>query len=389
MDGIELVKKIRAHEDPASVLVMTAFGAVPSAVEAMRAGAADYLTKPLDFDELLVVLDRVFEIQHLRSEARQLRARFAPGNMIGTAPAMQKIFEMLEQIAASRATVLISGEAGTGKRMLARAIHQASPRARKPFVTLHCLGLAEPELAQELFGIGTKDGRIALAHGGTLFVDEVGALPPGIQVRLLRFLQDHELERIGGSAPIRVDVRMIAATKMDLGAEVQAARFREDLYYRLKVIALGVPPLRARTMDIPALAKLFLHKYAKANDKAIEDLAPDTLEALVAHVWPGNVRELESAIESAVVLTSGAVLEARSLPASVQPSRAEDMPRIPGATMAEIERYALLETMRATGGSTSKAAEILGISTRTVQYRLHQYHEAPRSDLDVVRRPDK
>jgi DNA-binding NtrC family response regulator len=402
MDGIEMVKKIRAYDEPAAVLVMTAFGAVPSAVEAMRAGAADYLTKPLDFDELLVVLDRVFEIQHLRLEARQLRARIAPGNLIGAAPAMQKIFQMIEQVAASRATVLVTGEAGTGKQMLARAIHQASPRSRRPFVTLHCAGLAEAELAQELFGAGTKDGRIAHAHGGTLFLDEVSELPPTIQVRLLRYLQDHELERVaapvhidepgprrGNSGDGMVDTRVIASTRADLPGEVAAGRFRGDLYYRLNVIALAVPPLRARTVDIPALAKMFLHKYAKANDKAITDLASDALEALVTYMWPGNVRELESAIESAVVLTTGSVLEARALPANVQPSSGEGLPRIPGSTMAELERYAILETLRATGGSTSKAAEILGISTRTVQYRLHEYHEAQRSGLAVARKPDK
>jgi DNA-binding NtrC family response regulator len=399
MDGLELVKRIRESDDPAAVIVMTAFGAVQSAVEAMRAGAADYLTKPLDLDELLIVLDRVFELQHMRREMKQLRARVAPGNLVGAAPMVQRIFETIEQVAASRASVLVTGEAGTGKELIAHAIHQGSPRARRPFVKLHCAGLAEVLLDAELFGyergaipgaITAKDGALVQADGGTLFLDEVAEMATGTQVRLLRFLQEQELQRIGGSQPIRVDVRIVAATQRDLADEVAKGRFREDLFYRLRVVAIVVPPLRERTSDIPALAKFFIHKYSKLNDKTIESLSPEALESLAGYDWPGNVRELENAIESAVVLTRGPILETRSLPSTVtRDSHARGMPRIPGSTMAEIERYAIVETMKATGGSTSRAAEMLGISTRTVQYRLHQYNEAPRSDLEVVKRTDK
>jgi DNA-binding NtrC family response regulator len=401
MDGIELVKKIRAGEDAAAVVVMTAFGAVATAVDAMRAGAADYLTKPLNFDELLVVLDKVLETEHLRRETRQLRARVrdrvAPNNIIGVAPPMQRVFEIVEQVAPSRATVLISGESGTGKELVANAIHQRSPRAGGPFIKLHCAALAESLLESELFGhergaftgaMARKDGRFSLADGGTLFLDEIGEISPSIQVKLLRFLQEREFERVGGTQTIRVDVRVIAATNRNLPEEVAKGRFREDLFYRLNVVSLEMPPLRDRRSDIPALAKFFLDRFNKANEKSIEDFTPQALELLVSHDWPGNVRELENAIERAVVLATTSHIEARHLPSTVRPATTgvPGMPAIPGATMAELERYAILETMKATGGSTSKAAEMLGVSTRTIQYRLHQYNEAPRSDVEVVRK---
>ena len=400
MDGIELVKKIRSNEDPAAVVVMTAFGAVSSAVEAMRAGAAEYLTKPLNFDELLVVLDKVFEQQALRRETRQLRQRVrdrvAPNNMIGASPPMQRVFEVVDQVAPSKATVLITGESGTGKELVANALHQRSPRSGGPFVKLHCAALAESLLESELFGhekgsftgaVNRKDGRFQIADGGTLFLDEIGEISPSIQVKLLRFLQEHEFERVGGNQTIRVDVRVIAATNRDLADLVAKGKFREDLYYRLNVVSLEMPPLRDRRTDIPALAKFFLDRYTKENAKTIEGFTPDALERLVSYDWPGNVRELENAIERAVVLCNTPTVEARHLPASVQPRMAPaGMPVIPGATMAEIERYAILETLKTTGGSTSRAAEMLGISVRTIQYRLHQYNEAPRSDVQVVKK---
>jgi DNA-binding NtrC family response regulator len=399
MDGFELLHRIRSGDDPAAVIVMTAFGAVPSAVEAMRAGATDYLTKPLDFDALRQVLARTFESQHLQAELRRPVARFVAGNLVGAAPAMQRIFETIEQVAASRASVLITGEAGTGKQVIANAIHHASPRSGRPLVKLRCAGLTEAQLEVELFGcergalpgiVAHKEGRIVQASGGTLFVDEVADLSPAIQIRLLRFMEEQQLERVGGTQPIRADVRVIAATRRDLGDEVIAGRFREDLYYRLRVVAIAVPPLRDRTSDIPKLAKAFVRKYATANTKLMEGVSPEAIETLARYSWPGNVRELENAIEGAVVLSKGSMIEARALPAAIlsEASSVRRAPRIPGSTMAEIERYAILETMHLTGGSTSKAAEVLGISTRTVQYRLHQYGEAQRSELDVVRRPD-
>jgi DNA-binding NtrC family response regulator len=400
MDGIELVKKIRASEEPAAVVVMTAFGAVSSAVEAMRAGAAEYLTKPLNFDELLVVLDKVLEQEALHRETRQLRQRVrdrvAPNNIIGDSPPMQRVFEIVDQVAPSRATVLITGESGTGKELVANALHQRSPRGRGPFIKLHCAALAESLLESELFGhergsftgaMARKDGRFQLADGGTLFLDEIGEISPAVQVKLLRFLQEHEFERVGGTQTIRVDVRVIAATNRNLVEEVAKGRFREDLYYRLNVVALEMPPLRERRSDIPPLAKFFLDRYAKENGKQVTGFSPDALEYLTAYDWPGNVRELENAIERAVVLASGSLVETRQLPPNVRPRlQPAGMPAIPGSTMGDIERYAILETLKSTGGSTSKAAEILGISVRTIQYRLHQYNAAPRSEVDVVRK---
>jgi DNA-binding NtrC family response regulator len=397
MDGIELVKKLRASEDAPAVIVMTAFGAVDSAIEAMRSGADEYLTKPLNFDELLVVMDKVFANLALRRETIQLRKRVrdrvAPDNMVGASALMQRVFEIIDQVAPSRATVLITGESGTGKELVANAIHQRSPRACGPFIKLHCAALAESLLESELFGhekgsftgaMSRKDGRFSLADGGTLFLDEIGEISPALQVKLLRFLQEHEFERVGGTQTIRVDVRVIAATNRNLEQEVKNSRFREDLFYRLNVVNIETPPLRERRSDIPAIAKFFLDRYAKDNGKIVEVLSQQALELLVAYDWPGNVRELENAIERAVVLATGTELDVRHLPANVRPAGTTGAPQIPGSTMAELERYAILETLKAAGGSTSKAAEMLGISTRTVQYRLHEYQAAPRADGEVL-----
>jgi DNA-binding NtrC family response regulator len=399
MDGLELVKRIRSMDDPAAVVVMTAFGRVSSAVHAMRSGAADYLPKPILLDELLVVLDKVFEHQALRRETRQLhqrvRGRGAPDNMIGASSAMQRVFAIFEQVAPSRATVLITGESGTGKELVATALHQRSPRATGPFIKLHCAALAESLLESELFGhekgsftgaSTRKDGRFSLADGGTLFLDEIGDVSPAIQIKLLRFLQEHEFERVGGTQTIHVDVRVIAASNRNLVEEVAQGRFREDLLYRLNVVSLEMPPLRERRTDVPVLAGFFLDKYARENEKSFEGFARETMENLVSYGWPGNVRELENAVERAVVLTNGALIELRALPSNIRPATASGMPIVPGATLAELERYSILETLRFTGGSTSKAAHLLGISARTIQYRLHEYNEAFRSNVDVVAR---
>ncbi len=402
MDGIELTRKLRAAEHPPVTLIMTAFGAVTTAVDAMRAGAADYLVKPLNFEELRVVLARELEHLALRVETEQLRERvrdrLAPRNIIGSSPAMSRIFQIVEQVGPSKATVLITGESGTGKELIASAIHQRSPRASGPFIKLHCAALAESLLESELFGhergaftgaVARRDGRFQMADGGTLFLDEIGEISPSIQVKLLRFLQEHEFERVGSGQTMRVDVRVLAATNKDLKAAVAAGHFREDLYYRLNVVSLEMPALRDRRGDIPALARFFLDKYARQNDRQIDTIAPAAMEAMMKYDWPGNVRELENAIERAVVMAAGATLEARHLPSSVQPAGASDRggPVIPGASMAEIEKYAILETLRSTGGSTSRAADILGISVRTIQYRLQAYSASPHSNVAVVNRP--
>ncbi|MCG5051953.1 MAG: sigma-54 dependent transcriptional regulator [Myxococcales bacterium] len=400
MDGLELLRRTHEMREDVVVVVMTAFGAVETAVTAMRNGAADYLTKPINMNELLLVLNRELEHLRLRREAGNLKQRLAERysyeNIIGNAPVMQEIFKMVTQVASSRASVLITGESGTGKELIAAAIHQRSPRAAGPFVKLHCAALAETLLESELFGhergaftgaLGRRDGRFMQANKGTLFLDEIGEISPSTQVKLLRFLQEHEFERVGGNETIRVDVRVIAATNRDLKAEVAGGRFREDLYYRLNVINLEMPPLRARTSDIPLLSTYFLRKYAAENervaDRAIEGFTDEALEYLVNYPWPGNVRELENTIERAVVMCNGRRIGVGELPPHLRPKEGRGI-QIPGSTLEEIENYAIRKTLEITAGSTSKAAEILGISVRKVQYKLHEYQEAPKSGAPAV-----
>jgi DNA-binding NtrC family response regulator len=397
MGGVELLEKVRAQDEEMVVIVMTAFGAVESAVDAMKKGAADYLTKPLNTAELFIVVAREMERRRLRREAGSLRARLAEryrfDNIIGNAPVMQTIFKTVTQVASARASVLITGESGTGKELIAAAIHQRSPRAKGPFVRLHCAALAESILESELFGhergaftgaAGRRDGRFQQAHGGTLFLDEIGEISPAVQVKLLRFLQEHEFERVGGNETIRVDVRVVAATNRDLKAEVARGRFREDLYYRLNVITVDMPALRERPSDVPLLAAHFLRKYAAENGKTIEGFSDDALARLAGYPWPGNVRELENVVERAVVLCNGSRVTAAELPPQVVPPVQPGGIRIPGSTLDEIEHYAIVKTLESTGGSTGQAAELLGISVRKIQYKLHEYQSAPKSGAVAV-----
>ena len=392
MDGMTLLGKLRESDRDLPVIVATAFGDVSSAVAAMRAGAADYLTKPIDFDALLVVIERARERRALRVEAenlrRQLRERDAEGlqGLIGASPAMQKVYRVARQVAASRATVLITGESGTGKGELARAIHALSPRAKAHFVSLHCAAVPETLLESEMFGhekgsfTGAdkrRIGRFEQANGGTLFLDEIGELSPLVQTKLLRVLQERALERVGGNDTISVDVRVLAATNRDLATEVREGRFREDLYYRLNVVHLEMPPVRLRGSDVIVLANAFLRRFAEDNKKPVDDFSDEARTKILAHRWPGNVRELENAVERAVVLCEGSRIEADDLPfEAATPMRGPI--RVPGATMAEIERWAILATLEATGGSTARAAELLDISVRTIQYRLHEYGVAAK-----------
>jgi len=387
MDGIELLKKLREQDRELPVIVATAMGDVASAVAAMHAGAEDFLTKPIDFDALALSIERSLERRDLRVEAenlrRQLRERDGEGlqGLIGASPAMQKVYRTARQVGASRATVLITGESGTGKGELAKAIHALSPRAKAPLVALHCSSLAESLLESELFGhergsfTGAdkrRIGRFEQAQGGTLFLDEVGEIPAATQVKLLRVLQERTFERVGGNESIHVDVRLIAATNRDLAADVREGRFREDLYYRLNVVHIEMPPLRVRGGDVLVLANHFLRRFAEENHKRIDGFSDQVRTKIVGHRWPGNVRELENAIERAVVLSEGTVIEEQDLPVDVAPLT-QGAVRIPGATMAEIERHAILSTLEATNGSTTKAAEMLDISVRTIQYRLAEY----------------
>jgi DNA-binding NtrC family response regulator len=400
MDGIDLMRKARETYPELVVIVMTAFGAVETAVTAMRQGAADYITKPINLDELGLVVERAIENRRLRAEAGRLRERLNDRvrNIVGGSPAMKPVFDSILQVAPSRATVLITGESGTGKELVAAAIHEHSPRASGPFVKLHCAALAETLLESELFGhergaftgaVGRRDGRFQQAHGGTLFLDEIAEISPAIQIKLLRFLQEHEFERVGGNQTIKVDVRIVAATNKDLLAQVKAGKFREDLYYRLNVVTVDVPPLRARPTDIPLLAMHFLHRYSQENGKEVTGFTDDALDRLSRYAWPGNVRELENAIERAVVVCKGTTLRAEDLAPTIKPAATfDELPPIPGASLGELERYAILKTLEHTGGSTSKAAEILGISPRKIQYRLQQYQNGHKGGEPAVDEDD-
>ncbi|HEY1955640.1 MAG TPA: sigma-54 dependent transcriptional regulator [Polyangiaceae bacterium] len=393
MDGLELTKKLHAADASVPVIVATAFGDVANAVHAMRAGAEDYLTKPIDFDALLVAIERALERRDLKVETenlrRQLRERDGEGlaGLIGASPAMQRVYRTARQVASARATVLVTGESGTGKGELARAIHALSPRAKNPFVALHCTALAESLLESELFGhekgsfTGAdkrRVGRIEQANGGTLFLDEIGEIPPLTQVKLLRVLQERTFERVGGNESVTVDVRVIAATNRDLAQDVRDGRFREDLYYRLNVVNIEMPPLRMRGGDVIVLANHFLRKFALENHKTVDGFTDDARTKILAHRWPGNVRALENAIERAVVLCEGTKIDSSDLPFEAA-AETHGVVRIPGATMAELERHAITATLEACGGSTTKAAEVLDISVRTIQYRLHEYGLAKKS----------
>jgi len=395
IDGIELMHKVRERDPDCVLVVMTAYGAIDTAVKAMREGAADYLTKPINIEEMSLVLARELERKRLRAEAGQLRERLAARhripNIVGASPAMQQVFNTVLQVAPSRASVLITGESGTGKELIAAAIHEHSPRAAGPFVKLHCAALAETLLESELFGhergaftgaVGRRDGRFQQADRGTLFLDEIGDISAATQVKLLRFLQEHEFERVGGNQTIKVDVRIVAATNRNLIERVKAGQFREDLYYRLNVVSVEVPPLRARPSDIPLLASHFLGRYAKENGKQITGFSDEALERMVRYPWPGNVRELENAVERAVVVSRGDLIRPEDLTPAIavfagSPTAGapDGMPPIPGSTLAELEKFAILRTLEHTGGSTSRAAEMLGISPRKIQYKLHEYKE--------------
>ncbi|MBX3269399.1 MAG: sigma-54-dependent Fis family transcriptional regulator [Sandaracinaceae bacterium] len=393
MDGLELLERGRALLPNGAFVVMTAFGSIDTAVAAIRRGAENYLTKPLDFDALGALVERAMDKAKLSAEAARLRerleTRYSFGEIIGDHPSMQRLLKTIGQVASSRATVLITGETGTGKELIAAAIHQNSKRKDGPFVRLNCASLAESLLESELFGhekgsftgaTGRRQGRFEQADGGTLFLDEVSEIPLAVQVKLLRFLQERELERVGGNETIRVDVRVVAATNRDLAQRVEEGEFREDLYYRLNVISLDVPPLRRRQSDVPQLATHFLRRFARENDRDIRGFTPEAMRALTSYPWPGNVRELENAIERAVVLCSGAEIDADLLPRA-----AEEAPHgkvgaahsldalFPGTTLAELERIAIEKTLRAVDGSTARAAELLGVSRRKIQYRLKEW----------------
>jgi DNA-binding NtrC family response regulator len=392
LDGHELLTRVRQGYPDVALVIMTAHGTIRSAVKAVQEGAEDYLTKPIDVEDLERVLQRILNKRRLVTESRLLRERldekYSFENIIGRSPEMLEVFRLVEQVAPSQASILITGESGTGKELIAQAIHQRSPRRDAPFVKVSCAALPETLLESELFGhergaftgaLARRPGRFEIAAGGTIFLDEIGDIPMGMQVKLLRFLQERQFERVGGNQTLTVDVRVIAATHRTLTTLIREGKFREDLYYRLNVIEIPMPPLRVRAHDIPLLVNFFVRRAATANKKKISGLTDEALAALMSYDWPGNVRELEHAIERAVILARGKEIDLAlfpSLPKAAQPVPRESGPVIPGSSLEDIERHAIQRTLEAVGGSTSRAAAILKISARTIQYKLKEYRQS-------------
>ena len=396
LDGIAFLERGRSIAPHAVFVVMTAFGSIATAVDAIKKGAESYLTKPLDLDAVSALVDRSLDRVRLSREAERLRAevsdRYTFDRILGDHPTMQRLLKQVRQVAPSRATVLILGESGTGKELIASAIHHNSKRKQAPFVRLNCAALAETLLESELFGhergaftgaVGRREGKFHQADGGTLFLDEVSEIPMPLQVKLLRFLQEREFERVGGNETISVDVRVVAATNRDLLELVRSGKFREDLFYRLNVVTLEVPPLRARKSDVPMLAHAFLAKFAAENEREFTGFTDDALARLLAYSWPGNVRELENSVERAVVMSAGPEIGSDDFPTAAGQRESDELSMlVPGVSMAEVERLVILQTLDAVGGSTAKAAETLGISRRKIQYRLKEWGLSSREHLD-------
>jgi len=384
-NGMDLMKKILKRTDPPICIMMTAYGSVDTAVEAMRQGAYDFVTKPVNIDRLEMLIRRALRERIVQAENLELRQEVrktrAPDRMIGRSPVMEKVFESIRQVASSKATILIQGESGSGKEVAAQAIHALSNRAEKPFVAVHCASLSPQLLESELFGhekgafTGAgerRTGRFERAAGGTLFLDEIGEIDPIIQVKILRVLGEKSFERVGGNQTLISDVRLIAATNKDLKAMVSDGTFREDLFFRLNVVPLTMPPLRTHPEDIPLLASVFLKEIAREHEKPERRFAPDAMEALRTHAWPGNIRELRAAVEHAVVLGNGGELTLGDLPASLRP--------LIGLTLTEnemnlarIEAKMIRKALEECAGNRTLAAKKLGISRRTLHRHLANF----------------
>jgi DNA-binding NtrC family response regulator len=390
-DGMKLIARAKSLPRPPICILMTAYGSEELAVEAMKHGADDYIAKGrLQIDELEMRIARALRQQHLEVEnvalRQQLESKFGLDKIVGQSPPMQAVFDMVRQVAPARTTVLILGESGTGKELVAKAIHQLSPRAAGPMITVHCAALSASLLESELFGhekgafTGAHEkriGRFEQAQGGTLFLDEIGEIDATVQVKLLRFLGERTFERVGSNKTLTADVRLITATNKNLEEQVKQGKFREDLFFRLAVVPMVLPPLRQRTGDIPLLARTFLKEFAGENDKNVNDFTPEALEALMNYAWPGNVRELRTAIEHAVVLTRGEKIGLRDLPAALRPSASGGGPARWMAqadlTVAEAERQMILRALKECEGNRTNAAKKLGMSRRTLHRKLHLY----------------
>jgi DNA-binding NtrC family response regulator len=385
MDGLVFLKTLKKLDPFLPVVIITGQGSVETAVEALKEGATDYLAKPVRLKEVTKLVARTLEVQALRLENLTLKKRLKtlsqPAEVIGRSPAFARIIEVVQQVAPTRSTVLITGESGTGKELITNLLHLYSSRSEKPLIKVNCAAIPEPLLEAELFGhekgaftgaVAQKKGRFELAHEGTLFLDEVGDMSLTIQAKLLRCLQEGEFERVGGTETLRVDVRLVAATNQDLAEAIAARRFREDLYYRLNVISIHLPPLRERTGDIPLLIGHFIRKYAEETGRKIEGITQDCLETMVAYPWPGNVRELENIVEQLVVMAREPLLRREDLPATIrQEERRRDAMVLPvGTTLEQIEQSAIRQTLAITNGDKEQAAALLGIHVATLYRRL-------------------
>jgi two-component system response regulator AtoC len=388
LSGLELLTTLRRQDSHTPVIVMTAFGSIENAVEAMKAGAVDFLPKPFSLDHLMTVVGKALELRTLRDENRELRAelsqRYEFDNIVGGSDAMREIFASISRVAPTRATVLLCGESGVGKDMIARAIHHHSPRADRPFVKINCTALPENLMESELFGYEkgaftgantSKPGKFEQADTGTVFLDEIGDVPGSIQVKLLRILQEREFERLGSNKTRHIDVRVLAATNVDLRAALEQGTFREDLYYRLNVLPLNIPPLRDRKEDIPFLARHFVKKLRKDLGSPVESISDAAIQRLLEYHWPGNVRELENVIERSMVLASNPVLEVADIKLDTGPqARVASVDNFlpEGMTLDQFEQSIIREALHRANGNKSQAARLLGLTRNALRYRLSQ-----------------
>ncbi|MGA2526157.1 MAG: sigma-54 dependent transcriptional regulator [Smithellaceae bacterium] len=390
ISGIEALEQIKIINPAIPVIIMTAYASVETAVTALKKGAYDYLTKPLDFDELKIAIGRATEHNRLKKENEYLKVRlgeqFDRQNLIGQSPSMIKLLDTVAQVAATEATILITGESGTGKEVIANAIHYNSSRKDAPFIKINCAALTETLLESELFGYEKgaftgaerrREGKFRQAEGGSLFLDEVSEMSPAMQVKLLRVLQERELTRVGGAEVIKINVRLIAASNKDLKKEMERGRFREDLFYRLNVVGLNVPPLRERKEDIPILAQHFLQQFVAQNSKKIKGFTPQAMEKLLKYSWPGNIRELMNAIERAVVLSRKEYLDAEELvlmmadnSVDIKPTQNRLLENLP---LEEVEKRSILDALESCSGNKSEAARRLGITRKTLRKKLEKY----------------
>ncbi len=390
MSGEQLLQKITGAYPRLPVIILTGHGTIETAVDAMRKGAIDFFTKPVELDRLSLVVKKALsttdlyaEHEKLKAEVATLKARNRYDRIVGKSQKMVSLMETVAQVAPTRASVLITGESGVGKELVADALHELGSRSKGPFVKVHCAALSESLLESELFGhekgsftgaIAQKKGRFELADGGTIFLDEIGEINGAIQVKLLRVLQEKQFERVGGEKPITVDVRIVCATNRDLLKEIEKGNFREDLYYRLNVVHLDVPPLRERKDDIPLLMTSFLSQFNQENDKNLEGFSSAAKQALLSYEWPGNIRELRNSIESAVVLSRSSVIEVEDLPPSVRlADKSSQLSLDVGITLAEAEKQLILSTLVQCGGNKTRAAEVLGIGRKTLHRKLQEY----------------